>query len=178
MMRRTFFSISLMIILASLALTACGPSPKARAKQYADRMPDEIGEFDKEDRRVELSAEAIDSIGHVTVWYSHRSLGEVYVVIDAYGTKSAADVAIARRERDWRLLGYEFDTDRKARLLTATVADLPQGRIGILQDNEVLIEIQYIRNGDEELDEASWDAFLATVRRVDQAIRGRDVSGE
>lgn len=174
MRRLPLFSLFALLI-ALLFLSACGPSPKARANKYAERMPDVIGEFRREDARVELTAEAIGSTGHVTLLYAQRAVGELYVVIDVYGTESAANVAIARRERDFRLLGYTFDTDRQGRAMVARIAELPQGRIAIFQNDEVVIELEYIREPDAEMDEASWEAFLTAIRTVDGAVEGRQV---
>jgi hypothetical protein len=162
--------LPIFVILAVLLLAACGPSPKAKANKYAERMPRAIGEFRQDNTRVELTAEAVGNTGHVTLSYSQRETGAVYVVIDVYGTKSAADVAVARRERDLRLLGYTFEADRQPRALTAQVAELPQGRIAVLQNDEVVIEIEYIRHADAEFNEASWQAFLDTVREVDRNV--------
>ena len=174
MRRLPLFSV-LGVLVIALLLAACGPSPKARANKYAERMPDVVGEFRKEDFRVELTAEAIGSTGHVSLLYTQPAVGDLYVVIDTYGTESAANVAVARRERDFRLQGYTFDTDRQGRALVARIAELPQGRIAIFQNDEVVIELEYIREADAEMDEASWEAFLTAVRTVDSAVEGRSV---
>jgi hypothetical protein len=154
-----------------LVIGACGASPKSQANKFAERMPDEIGAFELEpDDRIELTAESIGSTGHVTLHYTARS-GEVYVVIDVYGTEAAAKVAVEGRYRNLRLLGFEFDTDRQPRSLTAQVVDLPQGRIAIFERDEAIIEVQYLKEArDDDIDEASWELFLENIRTVDNNL--------
>ncbi len=163
-MRRSYGLLMVLVLLVA----ACGGSPKAKAREFAERLPEQIGEFRQEDNRVELTAEAIGSTGHVTVLYTQRNVAEVYIVIDTFGTKSAADVALARRQRDLRLMGYEFDINRRGSP-TAQIADLSQGRIAIFQRDDMLIEIQYIKLGDE-VDEDSWEFFINTIRAVDESL--------
>ncbi|NDJ86679.1 MAG: hypothetical protein GYB66_12400 [Chloroflexi bacterium] len=166
--KMTFLAVILAILFGS---AACDSGPKAKAREFADRFPETIGEFDRDDDRIELTAEAMGNTGHVTLTYEQRNAGIVYVVIDTYGTETAAEVAMARRERELLLMGYEIDTDRQPRALTASVVELPLGRVAIFERDEMIIEVQYLKEDSETaIDEASWEAFLDTVRLVDQAL--------
>ena len=170
-MRRVYGFIILLSVILVL-LSGCGASPKAEANQFAERMPEEIGAFELEpDDRIELTAESIGSTGHVTLHYTSRNSGEVFVVIDVYGTETAAKVAVERRYRDLRLLGYSFETNRKPRALNAEITDLPQGRIAVFERDKAVIEVQYLKDAPEEgIDEDSWELFLDSIRMVDQNL--------
>lgn len=170
-MRRVHSFILVLILGIPLLITACGASPKSQAKQFAERMPEEIGDFELEaDDRIELTAESIGSTGHITLRYTSGDT-EVFVVIDAYGTETAAKVAVERRYRDLRLLGYTFSTDRQPRMINAEVSDLPQGRVAILERDKSIIEVQYLKeDAGDEIDETSWEAFLTIIRMIDQNL--------
>jgi hypothetical protein len=166
-MRRVHGFIIIFMVVP-LVIGACGASPKSQANKFAERMPEEIGAFELEvDDRIELTAESIGSTGHITLHYTSSS-GEVYVVIDVYGTEAAAEVAVEGRYRDLRLLGYVFDTNRSPRALNAEIADLPQGRVAIFERDEAIIEVQYLKEArEDDLDEASWELFLENIREID-----------
>ncbi len=169
-MRRVYGFIILLAIVP-LFIAACGSSPKSQANKFAERMPEEIGDFELEpDDRIELTAESIGSTGHVTLRYTNGS-SDVYVIIDVYGTEAAAEVAVERRYRDLRLLGYVFDADRAPRSLTAQIVDVPQGRVAIFERDEAIIELQYIKEEvDDALDEPSWELFLEQIRTIDSNL--------
>lgn len=172
-MRRTLFL--LLLISISIGASACG-SPKSRAKDFSERMPDEIGAFSlDEDATIELSAESVGSTGHVTLTYEARDLAEVYVVIDVYGTESAANVAVNRHQRDLRLLGAAFETDRQPRFKeypAAQISNLPNGRIAIFQNDQVVVEVQYIPTEvGATIEDTDWLPFLEAVRNAGESLR-------
>ncbi len=173
-MRRTPF-ILLLLVGITLFVSACG-SPKSQAKEFSKRMPTRVGLFTlNEDKTIELSAESVGSTGHVTLTYEARNLAEVYIVIDVYGTASAADVAVNRRQRDVRLMGAVFETDRQPRFKeypAAQISNLPNGRIAIFQNDQVVIEVQYIpAEGGGIIADTNWLPFLEAVRNTGESLR-------
>ena len=175
-MRRLFF-LCLLLSSLSLLVAACSPSPKSQANKFAERMPERIGLLFSlnEDGKVELSAEAIGSTGHITLLYEARNLAQVYVVIDVYGTASTADVARQRRERDLRLLGAVFETDRQPRFReypAAQISTLPGGKIAIFQNDQMVIEVQYIPiEAGAEIADTNWLPFLEAIRNTGESLR-------
>lgn len=166
----------LFVLAMPLMITACESGPKAEARRYADRMPDRIGSFSlEEDETIELTAEAVGSSGHVTLVYEADDVGTIYVSFDAYGTESAAEVASASRQRDWRLMGVAFETNRAPRyrvLSRADVADLPGGRLAIFDSETIIIEVQFIKdNAEATIADDDWTAALTAVRDVAESLR-------
>ena len=156
------------LVIFPLIATACINSSKQQARKYGERMPERIGVFSQEDV-IELTEEAVSDKGHMTLVYEGNA-GEVYVVIDIYGTDPAAEVAVERRNRDLRLMGLELETDRVPRYSKfgrADIVEMPNGRIAIFSDKNVVIEVQYIKADDEsEISDDDWTAFLTAVREV------------
>jgi hypothetical protein len=170
---RKFFAVILFSI--PLYLSACQGSPKAEAKKYADRMPDSMGVYRlEEDKTIELSNEAIGNTGHITLVYEANDIGEIDVVIESFGTESAAEVALAKRDRELRLMGMEFDSDRVPRYKIfprADVATMPNGRLAIFSHKTVVIEVQFIKADPEaEITDEDWDAVLTAIREVGEKV--------
>ncbi|MBI5928907.1 MAG: hypothetical protein HY862_06340 [Chloroflexi bacterium] len=173
-MRRTP-SIIILLIAITVFVAACG-GPKSQAKEFSKRMPERVGLFTlNEDKTLELSAESVGSTGHVTLTYEARNLAEVYIVIDVYGTESAADVAESRRERDLRLMGAVFETDRQPRYKeypAAQISNLPGGRVAIFRKDQIVIEVQYIpATLGSAIADTNWLPFLEAVRNAGESLR-------
>jgi hypothetical protein len=162
----------LFIFLFPLIATACINSSKQEARRYGERMPDRIGTYSQEDI-IELTEEAVSDKGHMTLVYE-ASDGEVFVVIDVYGTEPAAEVAVERRVRDLRLMGLELETDRVARYSKfgrADIIEMPNGRLAMFNDKNVVIEVQFIKaEPDTDVSDDDWTAFLTAVREVGDSV--------
>ena len=174
-MRRAILLL-ILIVLLSIAATACGPSPKTQATEFAERLPERVGLFRLDDRAtIELTAEAVGNTGHITRKYELPNVAQVYIVIDVYGTGAAANVAWARRQRDLQLLGAVFTSDNQLRYKAypaAQVADLPGGRLAILRNDKVVIEVQYLpAEAGTAIPDASWTPFLQAVRDAGESLR-------
>lgn len=164
-MRKLVFIIVLFPLLAA----ACINSSKQEARRYGERMPERIGVYSQEDI-IELTDEAVSDKGHMTLVYEANNIGEVFIVIDIYGTEPAADVAVERRNRELRLMGLEIETDRVPRYSKfgrADVVQMPNGRLAMFSDRNIVIEVQFIKdNPDAEISHEDWEAFLTAVREV------------
>jgi hypothetical protein len=173
-MRKSLFALTLLLI--PVFLTACARGPKSKADDYAERMPEEIGSFKlDEDRTVKLSAEAIGNTGSIALMYESGDVGEVYVVIETYGTESAAEVALEKRMRDLRLYGADFSSDRVAKYKVfprVDVTEMPNGRVAFFSYKAAVLEVQYIKAAPEAtISEEDWDAILTAVREVGETQR-------
>ncbi len=177
---RKLLPLGLIIIIFSLALSACGGGPKADAKHYAERFPDKIGIFRLEDNRtVELTVESVDNVGHITLEYSN-SAGALYIVIDTFSTESSTEVAYSRRMRDLQLLGVQFERNQVVRykmFKTIQTAEMPNGKLALFtkdtkQSNRtVIIEVEFIKDSpDSELTDEEWDEVLTTIRDVGESF--------
>jgi hypothetical protein len=174
---RKFLVLGIVLLLGAVVMSACVASPKADADRYADRFPPRLGVFQQEgNRTVKLTAEAVDNVGHVTLGYEARNLGELYVVIDTYGTESAMEVAYNRRLRDLRLAGAMIEVDRAPRYKVfprIDIAEMPSGRVALFvkatnqSNRRVIIEAQFIKDDpDVELDDEVWDEVITLIREI------------
>jgi len=165
----------LMVFFVPLLMSACTGGPKSEATHYSERMPDQIGAFRLNDKRVELSPEAVSNIGHVTLNYELKSSGNIYVVFNTYGSESAADVAYDGRLRDLKLMGAVFSTDNVPRykaMSRAQVTDMAGGQLAIFKGSTIIIEVQYIKaDPDSTIADEDWAAALTAVRDVAESLR-------
>lgn len=160
------------IVIFPLLATACINSSKKEARRYGERMPERIGSFSQEDV-IELTEDAVSDKGHMTLVYEDDA-GQVFIVIDVYGTDPAAQIAVERRFRDLRLMGTEFETERVAQYQKfgrADIAEMPNGRLAVFSDRKIVIEVQFIKNDPEaDIVDEDWDAFLTAVREVGDSV--------
>lgn len=101
------FALALLFFVA-----ACGPSPKSKASDWAGRFPAEIGPFELDDDRLELTLENPAPQGHVTLEYEGPDDLRLYISIDVFATEQTAEVELARWMRDWELGGVRFEDER------------------------------------------------------------------
>lgn len=141
-------------MIGVMLLTACGTSPKNRARQWAERFPQEVGSWKLNTRsRTELSLENQSNYGYLTLIYEGQGSlrgTNAYVTIVSYATKSAADVALEDLMLDWQLYGTRFETERIGRE-RFEVGTLLGGQLIIYQSNETLLKLRIIpeETGDE-----------------------------
>lgn len=127
------------LLIGVVGLAACGASPKGKANEWANRFPPEIGNWELDDGRLELTAENQSNFGHVTLTYEGEEEAVAFVSIDVFATETAAEVEFARRVRDWELLGVRFEREKSAR--TATTAG---GYLGLFQEDDVILTLSVI----------------------------------
>lgn len=145
--------VALILVLA-FVLTACGDDPKSVAREWADRFPSEIGDWEKDDSRIELTSENQSNFGSVTVVYEGngglRNLS-AHVTVLIYATTSAAAVTLNDRLLDWQLRGARFDTERVNLRFEGTpcnarfeIATLNGGSLVFYQIDETLVMLRII----------------------------------
>lgn len=170
-MKRASLYLFAVLMLAIVALAACGPSPRERAKDFAKLMPDEIDGWTQIERgRVELTANTVSNTGHTTLqfnWPTERDPEVIaYVVIEAHPSEDAADVAYAARVRDFQLMGLTTESSPQPQ------TDETHGTNGaavyaLLKADDVVVEIDaFPQDEGVVVDEDAFDELLSTVRQV------------
>ncbi|KAB2905900.1 MAG: hypothetical protein F9K27_03975 [Anaerolineae bacterium] len=138
-MRRTgFFLIFLLIMLAG-----CRPDPKSKANDWARRFPEEIGTWEADNDRLELTPENASSFGHVTLTYEGDDDIFAYLSVDVYATETAANVALGEKVRGWQLQGARFETDRRGGE-RVDIATFPGGTLAYMQSRDTVITLTII----------------------------------
>jgi hypothetical protein len=136
-----------LLLLAALALiiVGCSPSPKSQATEFIKYLPEEIGEW-KLDEQVELFNSTVTSLGHITLIYEGPDDALADIVVEAHPTVDAADVAFTSRERELRMRGLIFETDRAPQQVTAQVAPALDGRAWyvLMQEQAIVVEINVL----------------------------------
>lgn len=172
MARFVWFPLILMILLA-----ACGESPKAIADDWADRFPEEIGVWEQDGDRLELTAENQGSSGHITLSYAYDGEADIealaYLSIDVFATETAANVELGKWMRSHELDGYRFVRER-LRGTPVDVTTTAGGYIAYFQSDETVITLQVAPAYEDEdaqtfysLPTEDIEAFLETIIAID-----------
>jgi len=149
-----------------LALTACGPSPKARADEFIKYLPATIGDWTRDDKQTaKLLSSTVSSEGHVIMVYNGPEGASAYIDIETYPSVDAAQVAIAERKRDLLLRGLEFSKDRAPRQVTADVAQDARVHYALIQNAEIVVEIDALAaSADSPVSDDAFDQLLTAIR--------------
>ncbi len=139
--RPRVYRYALLALLIFLA--ACGPSPKATARDWAERFPLEIGSYEQDDDWLELTPENQTNTGHITLTYEGDDDQLIYISIDTFATETAAEVRLSERLREWELLGARFERERISGE-PIDVARTPGGYLGIYHNARSLISLRYV----------------------------------
>ncbi len=175
----------LMMLALALVLAACGPGPKAVARDWAERFPVAIGSYEQDDDWLELTPENQTNTGHITLTYEGDGDHLIYISIDSYASATAAEVALSHRLREWELQGVRFERER-IRGEPIDVARTPGGYLAIYQGADSLVSLRFVPElpdaGDEDneddetstadaftLPEADIEAFLETIIAIADA---------
>ncbi len=157
---------TLLITLAALALlvSACGGSPKARARDMVTYLPEDIGEWELAER-TELLSSTITSMGHITLSYEGPDGALAYIVVEAHPSDDAADVAMVTRERGLRLDGLTLEADRAPQQATAQIAQTDRVRYALLHEGDLVVEIDAIAaEGEDPVSDENFAALLDAIR--------------
>ncbi len=156
----------LLLAVLILVIAACGPSPKARTKEFARYLPARVGDWKQNEKEtVELLASTVTSLGHITLQYEGADDALAYVVIETHPSEDAAQVAITSRERELRMLGLEFTADRKPKQVTAQIAQSGRATYALMQEGNVAVEIDVLAgSADTPVSEDALGQLLTIVR--------------
>jgi hypothetical protein len=159
-----------LVILGALligALVACEASPKSRADDFITYIPEEFGEWEQDDM-VKLLTSTVTSQGHVTLTYQGPDDAVAYIVIDAYPTADAAEVAATNRERELLLMGLQLDASRAPQQVTAQIAIDGRIRYALMEENKIVVEVNALAASDAEepVSEEVFEELLTVVRRA------------
>jgi len=158
-----------LILALAVVLAACGPSPKARADEFLKYLPEETENWERDDgETVQLLSSTVSSKGHSILQYEGPEDALAYIVVEAYPTEDAADVAVVDRERLLMLQGLVFDSNRAPQQATAQVAQTDGIWYALFQEKTVVVEINVLEapDAEEPLSEEAWDELLAMVRNA------------
>lgn len=170
--------VSLLLVALILIVTACGPSPKARTKEFAGYLPVETGEWELDDgETVELVSSTITSEGHMTLQYEGPDDAWAYIVIEVHPSDDSAEVAATARVRELRLMGLEIEDNRVPQQVTAQVTQNDQTRIALLEDDGIVVEIDALAAVDAE-EPVSAEAFEELLEIVRNAFAKVGAGGE
>ena len=167
MKRASLIVLVVLIAVAALGLSACGPSPKARADEFVKYVPATIGDWERNDKAtVRLLNSTVSSKGHVTMIYDGPDDAIAYIVVEAHPSVDAAQVALSSRIRELLLQGLTTEKNRAAGKATAEVVQNGRFRYALFQEDEVVVEIDTIAADEDHL--TSDDAFesLLTAARA------------
>lgn len=134
--------VLLLIFLVGM-LAACRPDPKSKARDWANRFPEEIGNWEADDDRLELTPENASSFGHVTLTYEGEDDALAYISVDVYATETAANVALAEKVRNWQLQGVRFETERPGGE-RVDIATFPGGTLAYMQSKDTVITLMIL----------------------------------
>ena len=158
-----------LILVLAVVLAACGPSPKARSDEFLKFLPEETDSWERDDdATAQLLSSTVASKGHIILQYEGPEDALAYIVIEAYPTEDAANVAITDRERILLLQGLEFEADRAPQQATAQVAQTDRAWYALFQENTVVVEINVLPalDADEPLSEEELAELLVMVRNA------------
>jgi hypothetical protein len=155
-----------LLALLLLVMAACGPSPRARSSEFVKYLPAKIGDWKQDDKAtVELLNSTVTSKGHVTLQYEGPDKAIGFIVVEAHPSEDAAQVAISDRQRELLMLGLTFSADRKAKNVTAQVAQNGAARYALLQDSEIMVEIDVLAaSADTPVSDEAFGQLLEAVR--------------
>ncbi|MCB9436608.1 MAG: hypothetical protein H6673_06365 [Anaerolineales bacterium] len=135
------------LVLMTLVLAACGTSPKNRARQWAERFPEEVGSWELDTRnRTELSLENQSNYGYLTLIYEGQDDlrgTNAYLTIVSYATESAATVALEDEMLDWQVQGVRFETERLGRD-RFDIAVMTGGQLIIYHADETVLKLRIV----------------------------------
>lgn len=162
--------IAILLILLPIALVACRPDPKSEAADLAKKFPEEIGDWEADEDLLELTAENISNIGHVTIIYEGDDDAFAYISIEVYATETAADVAIAEKLRNWQLQGarfaefeLEYEDDNPLDGEEIERAVFPGGVLAYRQSENAVVTLTVIPAEPSEIAEDALFPLLETV---------------
>lgn len=161
--------VMLLLVLVVLIVTACGPSPKARTKEFSEYLPAETEDWELDDgETVELVSSTVTSKGHMTLLYEGPDDALAYIVIDVHPTDDAAEVAATARLRELQLMGMEIEDNRAPQEVTAQVTQNNQSRIALLEEDGIVVEIDAIGavDAEEPVSEEVFEELLIIVRNA------------
>jgi hypothetical protein len=161
-------SLLLLAVLIATLAAGCGSSPKSRAKDFARYLPEEAGEWTRDDdETVELLSSTVTSKGHITMFYEGPDDATAYIVIEVQPSIDAAEVAVTSRERELVMQGLTFERDRKPPKATASVAQQGRARYAIFQEEEIVVEIDALAaSEDTPIGDEAFDELLTMVRNA------------
>lgn len=156
------------VLALMIALGACSPSPKARADEFVKYLPGIVGDWEREDGdTVKLLSSTVSSEGHVILYYEGPDDAIAYIVVEAYPSVDAADVAYTLRMRDLLMQGLTFDRDRAPRFATADVAQAGRARYALFQENDMIVEIDVLAaDAETPVDDDAFSDLLTMARNA------------
>jgi len=154
------------LVIALLA--ACSTSPKGQVSNFLDYVPSEIGEWELDDKAtVELADGTVSNQGYATLTYEGPDDALAFLVIQAYASVDAAEVAYAERERALLLSGLTLDADRKGGQATARIAQDGRVRYALFLESTIMVEIDALAADDATpVSDELFDELLSTVRAI------------
>jgi hypothetical protein len=161
--------VGLLLVVLILLVAACGPSPKARTQEFSNYLPEEIGDWKRDDgETVELVSSTITSEGHMTLQYEGPDDAWAYIVIEVHPTTDSAEVAVTSRVRELRLMGLEFEDNRVPQQVTAQVTQNDRFRLALFEEDGIVVEIDALAAADAEepVSEEAFDELLSIVRNA------------
>jgi len=161
-----FFAV--VVLALAVVLGACSPSPKARADEFVKYLPGNVGDWEREDGdTVKLLSSTVSSEGHVILFYEGSDDAIAYIVVEAYPSVDAAEVAYTLRMRDLLMQGLEFERDRAPRFATADIAQSGRTRYAFFLENDMIVEIDVLAaDADNPVSDDAFNDLLTIVRNA------------
>lgn len=129
-------------LVALLLLASCSTSPKGQVSDFLSYVPKEIGEWELDEKAtVELADSTVANQGHATLTYEGPDDALAFIVVEAFASEDAAEVAFAERERELLLSGLILDADRKGGQATARVAQEGRVRYALFLESTIMVEV-------------------------------------
>lgn len=172
-MKLAKYSLLLVLIVAlSALLSACGSSPKAKADKLAKYLPEEIGEWERDDgETAKLLNSTVSNKGHITMLYEGPDDALGYIVLEAHPSEDMAEVTLVTRQRELLLQGLALERNRKPQQATADVAQTDRVRYALFQENNYTVEINTIVENDAKpVSDDAFEALLDAVRAAFVAV--------
>lgn len=164
--------VLLLAVLLVALLAGCGASPRERTKDFAQYLPMETGDWERnDDETVELLASTVTSKGHITMLYEGPDDALAYIVVEVHPSEDAAEVAFASRQRELLMQGLTFDRDRKPPQVMADVAQAGRARYALIQEAEYVVEIDALAASEETpISDEAFDLLLVMVRNAFEKV--------
>lgn len=157
-----------LLLIAGVALAACGATPRAEAEKLVSFIPDEYNDWERDDGdTVRLRSDTILTIGHVTLIYEGPDDALAYIVIEVHPTDDAAEVALTTRLRELQLQGLALEANRAPQQVTAQVAQTERVRYALLHEGATVVEIDAIAaEGEASVSDEAFEDLLFLVRNA------------
>lgn len=162
--RVRLMGLVMLFAVLGMVVASCSPSPKSLADDLVSYMPEEFGDWERDDT-VRLLGSTVSNKGHAILTYEGADDALAYIVIEVFPSADAAAVAAADRERQWALAGMILERDRAPGQATADVAQTERAWYALFHEVDIVIEVNVLAADNETpVSEEAFNDLLTLVR--------------